>query len=119
MLLNSKTLNFRYKSIGKQTGSGVYEYFENGVGKLPIPKIDEAQQQPFIKLVDEILNSKETIKKYKKHYEKLNAIEKIEISEAIEKLELNVTQYEKEIDEMVYLLYGLNDEEIGIVEGIG
>lgn len=119
VLLNSKTLNFRYKSIGKQTGSGVYEYFENGVGKLPIPKIDEAQQQPFIKLVDEILNSKETIKKYKKHYEKLNAIEKIEISEAIEKLELNVTQYEKEIDEMVYLLYGLNDEEIGIVEGIG
>ncbi len=26
-LLNSKLLNFRYKRIGKQTGSGVYEYF--------------------------------------------------------------------------------------------
>jgi len=41
-LLNSKLLNFRYRSIGKQTGSGVYEYFENGVGKLPIPKIPKS-----------------------------------------------------------------------------
>jgi adenine-specific DNA-methyltransferase len=40
-LLNSKLLTFRYRSIGKQTGSGVYEYFANGIGKLPIPLADE------------------------------------------------------------------------------
>lgn len=58
-LLNSKVLNFRYKSIGKQTGGGSYEYFPNGVGKLPIPKISKEQQAPFINLVDTIISSKE------------------------------------------------------------
>ena len=55
-LLNSKLLNFRYKSIGKQTGSGVYEYFANGVGKLPIPEISLNRQQPFIEKADIMLS---------------------------------------------------------------
>ena len=54
-LLNSKLLSFRYKSIGKQTGSGVFEYFANGVGKLPIPQIGLAEQQSFITLADKML----------------------------------------------------------------
>ena len=53
-LLNSSLLNFRYKSIGKQTGSGVFEYFEVGVGSLPIPEC--ADQQPFIDLADKMLS---------------------------------------------------------------
>jgi DNA-binding ferritin-like protein (Dps family) len=44
-LLNSKLLTFRYRSIGKQTGSGVYEYFANGIGKLPIPLVDEKKTE--------------------------------------------------------------------------
>ena len=52
-LLNSSLLNYRYKSIGKQTGSGVFEYFEVGVGSLPIPEC--ADQQPFIELADAML----------------------------------------------------------------
>ena len=55
-LLNSKLLNYRYKSLGKQTGSGIFEYFPNGVGKLPIPKIDLAGQRPFIDLADRMLS---------------------------------------------------------------
>lgn len=54
-LLNSKCLDFRYKSIGKQTGSGVFEYFENQVSQLPIPKISLKKQQPFVDLVDVML----------------------------------------------------------------
>jgi len=42
-LLNSRLLEFRYRSIGKQTGGGSFEYFPNGVAKLPIP--DAARQQ--------------------------------------------------------------------------
>lgn len=75
-------------------------------------------QEDFIVLVDEILESKTTIKKYKKHYESLSAVDKIEINEAIEKLELRVVACENEIDAMVYKLYELSDEEIGIVEGL-
>ncbi len=54
-LLNSKLLTFRYKAIGKQTGGGSYEYFPNGVGKLPIPKISSEEQIPFIKLAEKMI----------------------------------------------------------------
>ena len=43
-ILNSELLTFRYRSIGKQTGGGLYEYFENGVSKLPI-KIGTGENQ--------------------------------------------------------------------------
>jgi len=55
-LLNSRLLSFRYKSIGKQTGSGVFEYFAHGVGKLPIPAISISEQQPFIDLAERMLS---------------------------------------------------------------
>lgn len=90
-LLNSTLLNFRYKSIGKQTGSGVYEYFENQVSKIPIPEIDAKSQKPFIDKVDKILELK--------------------------KSGGDTTELEREIDDMVYALYGLTDDEIAIVEG--
>jgi len=35
-LLNSECMNFRYSHIGKKTGSGLLEYFENGISKIPI-----------------------------------------------------------------------------------
>lgn len=70
-LLNSNLLNYRYKSIGKQTGSGVFEYFENQISKLPIPMISKKKQQPFINLVDIMLDR---IKKFKELENKLSKI---------------------------------------------
>ena len=116
-LLNSKVLSFRYKSIGKQTGGGSFEYFPNGVGKLPIAKISIAKQEPFIVIVDNIILAKKTIQKYKKHFDSLNAIDKIEIKEQIEKLTNQIEDWVREIDTMVYELYGLSDEETALVEG--
>ena len=92
-LLNSKLLTFRYKSIGKQTGSGVFEYFENGVGKLPIPSATPEQQKPIIDLVDKILVAKKADNT------------------------ADTSAMEAEIDRLVYSLYGLTEEEIKIVEG--
>ncbi|MDQ1341315.1 MAG: hypothetical protein QG567_2473, partial [Campylobacterota bacterium] len=93
-------------------------HFSNQViQRIPIPKISEIEQQPFIELVDEILSSKEKIKKYKKHFDILNAVDKIEITEEIEKLESRVAECENAIDQMVYKLYGMSEDEIGIVEG--
>ncbi|MGE4396489.1 MAG: Eco57I restriction-modification methylase domain-containing protein [Sulfurimonas sp.] len=120
-LLNSKILNFRYKSIGKQTGSGVYEYFENGVGKLPIPEIDKEKQKPFIKLVDEILEAKQKIKEYKILLDEAvktdNFDREIKLKKEVENLENLCIRNEKTIDEMVYKLYDLSEDEIRIVEG--
>ncbi|HMS27068.1 MAG TPA: Eco57I restriction-modification methylase domain-containing protein [Burkholderiaceae bacterium] len=89
-LLNSKVLNFRYKSIGKQTGNGIFEYFENQVSKLPIPVITETAQKPFISKVNSILKAK---------------------SKGADTYEL-----EQEIDDMVYRLYGLTYDEVKTVE---
>ena len=64
------------------------------------------------------MESKEKIAKYNKHFESLNAVDKIEIKEEIEKLEYLVDESIKEIDSLVYKLYGLNEDEVRVIEGI-
>ena len=158
-LLNSKVLNFRYKSIGKQTGSGVFEYFENQISKLPIPIADENQQQSLAqkaekmievnkKLYDETQKAIELIEleyKPKKLSQKLQSFYTLGLNPFLEELQkhgvkLSLSQKEdligwyknkskllndiktqiktldKEIDQEVYKLYGLTEDEIKIIE---
>ena len=61
--------------------------------KLPIPYVDSSAQAPIISLVDRILD-----------------VKKADPS-------VDTTALEREIDRMVYELYGLTEEEIAIVEG--
>jgi len=89
-LLNSKALNFRYKSIGKQTGNGVFEYFENQVSKLPIPVISKKAQKPFIAKINSILKAKAK--------------------------GADTVALEQQIDDMVYKLYGLTYDEVKMIE---
>lgn len=52
-LLNSKVLNFRYRALGglgKLTGKGMFEYFENQVGDLPIPDLSEEDEAQLAEL---------------------------------------------------------------------
>ena len=49
-------------------------------------------------------------------FESLNAVDKIEIQEEIEKLEHGVEEDINEIDNLVYKLYGLSHDEIAIIE---
>lgn len=67
---------------------------------LPLKNISESDQKPFIELVDRIL----TITKDDDYLE--NSSKQIRIKE-----------YERQIDQMVYKLYDLTDEEIDIIEG--
>ncbi|MDR0473055.1 MAG: hypothetical protein LBH43_05245, partial [Treponema sp.] len=101
-LLNSKLLTFRYRSIGKQTGGGSFEYFPNGIGKLPIPEADTKTQNEFILLVDKMLELKE------REYAEQNPQTKKIISRQIDSVE-------NMINKMVYKLYDLNDKDIEIV----
>jgi type I restriction-modification system DNA methylase subunit len=105
-LLNSKLLAFRYKSIGKQTGNGVFEYFANGIGKLPIPDADKKIQDNFISLVDQMLELK------KQEADEPNQQLKKMIARQIEGVD-------KAIDTAVYELYNLSEDEIKVVEGEG
>lgn len=114
-ILNSKLSEWYFSKISVTTGQGTILWKKYKLELLPIAIADD--ETPFINLVDEILNAKETLKKYKKHFDKLSANDKIEIIEEQEKLEARVVECENEIDAMVYALYGLSDDEIGVVEG--
>ena len=75
------------------------------------------KEEDFINLVDIIISSKDKIAKYNKHFDSLNAVDKCEIKEEIEKLESEVKNSIERIDTMVYKLYGLSSDEVEIVEG--
>ena len=93
-LLNSKPIDWFYGFIGKPKGK-VREYFNKPLSLIPIKKIPLADQQPFITLVDQILTAKQ------------------------KNPDADTSAIERQIDKMVYALYGLTPEEIAIVEGKG
>ena len=89
--LHSKyALNFILKNADT-TGAGDVMLNIQSIETLRIPEISENEQEPFIKLVDIILAKKENGE--------------------------NTDAEEKQIDMMVYNLYGLTEEEIEIIEG--
>ncbi|WP_141049761.1 Eco57I restriction-modification methylase domain-containing protein [Aliarcobacter cryaerophilus] len=121
-LLNSKIVNYYYGFISSQLGSKGLRAFTIYLKEIPIPKIDEESQKPFIKLVDEILEAKQKIKDYKSLLDeaiKTNSFDReIALKKELENLENICTTNEKTIDQMVYKLYDLTPDEIKIVEGV-
>jgi len=115
-ILNSNLAKYIFLTF-LQGGGIKGEITIQAIQKLPIPNIPKEEQEPFINLVDTIIESKEKIAKYNKHFDTLNAIDKIEITEEIEKLESLVKDSVGEIDSLVYELYGLSSNEIKIIEG--
>jgi len=91
-LLNSTLLDWFYGFIGKPKGNA-REYFNKPLAEIPIKSAVAEQQKPIIDLVDKILAQKE-----------------VDASS-------DTSELEHRIDELVYELYGLTDEEIAIVEG--
>jgi len=93
-ILNSSLINFYYKLISTQLGENAVRLFTQFVEKIPIIKYDNSNNQKnIIKNVSKIIELKE---------QNFNA---------------DTTKLEKQIDELVYALYGLTEEEIRIVEG--
>jgi hypothetical protein len=90
-LCNSKLLNFWFFNTYVNDDKLFPHIQKNQLDSIPIPAVSLSQQQPLISLVNEIL----TLKKTNQPAEAL----------------------EKEIDRLVYELYGLSEEEIEIIEG--
>ncbi len=113
-LLNSKILNYRYKSIGKQTGSGVYEYFENGVGKLPIPEISKEAQTPFVRLSDIMLSKNKELQEIQKKFTKL-LVSEFKLDKLSEKLEnwylLDWSEFAREVGKKKIVLSAVDEEK--------
>ena len=120
--LNSKLIEWYFDYICNSSGVGTNQWKKVFVEQIPIPKIDEESQKPFIKLVDEILEAKQKIKDYKPLLDEAiknnNFDREIALKKELENLENICTTNEKTIDQMVYKLYDLSDDEIKIVEGV-
>lgn len=89
-LLNSKLITFWLRHKGKMQGEN-FQVDKEPLLNIPLP-ITDVSQQPIITLVNQILDAKQ---------ENPNA---------------DTSEWENEIDQLVYQLYELTDEEIAIVE---
>ena len=101
-ILNSRLISFYIKQAYGVLGiDGGINFTTDLIESLPIPELNTIDiQKPFIEIVDKIL----AITKSSDYLE--NPAKKEEVK-----------KYEKQIDQMVYKLYGLTNEEIDIIEG--
>ena len=91
-ILNSKLGEWYFKQISTTSGMGTNRWLKYKVEQLPIKDIPESEQAPIIKLVEQILTAKQSPPS------------------------VSTAEMEREIDKMVYGLYGLTGEEIEIIE---
>jgi hypothetical protein len=101
-LFNSNLLAFYYKNISLETERAMAQTDIETLETLPIKEISKKEQESLISLVEKIL-----------------AITKDDEYLENPAKQAKVREYEKQIDQLVYKLYGLTDEEIKIVENYG
>jgi len=91
-LLNSKLVKFWLNHKGKKQGNN-FQVDAEPLSQIPLMEVSDKEQKPFIELVDKIL-----------------AVKK-------KKPKTDTSKLEEKIDQIIYKLYGLNEEERAIVEG--
>ena len=120
-ILHSKIMNWYVYRFIFAKAVRTFQFSNDVLKKIPIPKIDEESQKPFINLVDEILEAKQKIKDYKPLLDEAiknnNFDREIALKKELENLENICSTNEKTIDQMVYKLYDLTPDEIKIIEG--
>ncbi len=93
-ILNSRVVGFYIRNIGDKSKQILFPRVTMRTLKLlPIPNSDEQKQNQLLSLVDQVVSIK------KKEFK------------------ANTSALENQIDELVYKLYELTDEEIAIIEG--
>ncbi len=97
-LLNSKLVEFWLFYKGKRQGN-IYQIDKEPLINIPIKKATVQEQKPFINLVNEIF-----------------AIAKSEDYPEDSLKKTKMKKYENQIDQLIYKLYDLADEEIEIIE---
>ncbi|HYV29035.1 MAG TPA: TaqI-like C-terminal specificity domain-containing protein [Candidatus Eisenbacteria bacterium] len=91
-VLNSRLANWFYKRRFTNSSKLTVNLSKEYVGQIPIKLPDKADQKPLERLIDRILAAK------------------------ARDAGADVSALEREIDQLVYALYGLTPEEIKIVE---
>jgi hypothetical protein len=93
-LLNSNLLNWYWKRVSTPLRGGYYRYFKQFIEQLPIATASPEQKKTMERLVDRVLAAKQR------------------------DAEADVSALEREMNQLVYALYGLTPEEIQTVEGV-
>ena len=91
-IMNSSIITWLMDHQALKTGMGLIQWKKFTVESLPIPKLSDMDQRPFIRLVESILAKKAS------------------------DLSADTSEQEGEIDRLVYELYRLTADEIGAVE---
>jgi type I restriction-modification system DNA methylase subunit len=110
-LLNSKLIDTYLKSLSSLFRGGYYAYNRQYIEQLPIRTInfsdrkDKARHDKMVSLVEQMLELNK-----KKHSGRLAPSE-------LEEVERDIAATDAEIDNLVYELYGITDEERKIIEG--
>ena len=108
-LLNSKLLDYFIKSIASTKQGGYYEYKPMYLSKIPIKIMDET--------IDIEVHQHSTIELLVKQILSLNSeLRSCKLSDKIEQIKAHIQHDENKVNEIVYQIYGLTEEEIGIVE---
>jgi len=112
-LLNSRLLNFYIKHISTPLRGGFFRYFRQYLSQLPIRTIDfdnpeeKALHDKMVLLVDKMLDL----------HKQLQALSEVQSAER-EALQKEIERTDKEIDNLVYRLYGITEEERKIIEKV-
>ncbi len=108
-LLNSSLLTFIHRRIAPPKGGGFFEVKTRILGRLPIRTIDfnnaddKAKHDRMVQLVEHMLELHRQLDAANSGHDK-------------NMLQRQINHTDQQIDRLVYDLYGLNDEEIAIVE---
>jgi len=92
-LLNSRLLNYYFQWLNPEKGEALAEVKKEHVEKLVVKKASAKQKEPIISTVKRIIAAKERDP------------------------DADTTEWEHEVDRLVYELYGLTPDEIKLVEG--
>ena len=104
-LLNSKLISYFLKSICAERQGGFIEQKPVYVSKVPIKEPSHEQKEKLFKLVDNILSLNKRLAELKDKQTDQKA-----------QLEKEIRKIDDEIDEQVYKLYGITEEEKKIIE---
>jgi len=98
-VINSSLVNYYYRSLSGEEGRVMAQTDIETLEDLPIKEVSESDQKSYINIVDKII-----------------AITKNQDYLTNSTKQSKVTEYERQIDQMVYKLYNLIPSEIDIVE---
>jgi adenine-specific DNA-methyltransferase len=109
-IINSKLLDYYYSIMNPEKGEALAEVKKDHVEQLPIKPIDfsnpteKQTHDKLVSLVDQMLGTQKQFHEVKSDSDK-------------KMFKMKIDMIDRQIDEMVFNLYGLSEEEIRIVEG--